>query len=338
MVTISDYESRRSLAVNLEEFKMKFFSFNIDKPLLYYKGGEFVCNQTWSHKPMFHQGDFELIVGLSGQLHLTIESDAITIEPHDVLLIPPYTHFKGTSPSQNIDFYWLHFFVQSTFNSFEADEDQTIKAFTSKSTPDKTVLLPTFFKLDDYEPIAVLLHQILSVTVRPPSVDTRDFLVSALLIQISQSYLSQLHPFGESNRINSLKEWIRANMSSSLTVAKIADQAHLNVDYLTRLFKKYEGITTLQYLNQLKIDVAMLLLTRTEMSIKEIAENAYFTDPKIFMHRFKSQTGVSPTQYRNTYNTIHLNNPHVDPQIPLPKQLSDSIDPVAENGNENERI
>lgn len=314
---------------------MQFFSFNLNKTVVYYKGGEFMSESPWQHKPMYHTGDYELILGLSGQVHLKIDEDIITVNPYDALLIPPYTHFFGCSPSDHVDFYWLHFFSQDQLNHFEADENETVSTFITKTNDDKQIILPKKFHLHDYEQITVLIHQILSLHTELSYIEERDFLTSALLIELSKSYIAQHDPDDANSRINYLKEWIRANMSSHLTVAEIAEQVHLNVDYLTRLFKKYEGITTLQYINHLKIEVATLLLIRTELSINEIAESSYFNDPKIFMRHFKHATGLSPTQYRNTFNIIHLNNPHIDPQIPLPKHLSDSIDTIPYNGNDS---
>ena len=108
---------------------------------------------------------------------------------------------------------------------------------------------------------------------------------------------------------------------------------NLNSDYLTRLFKKYLSLTTLQYLNHLKIQTAILLLTRTKNSVQNTAYDAYFKNPKVFMRRFKLETGLTPTKYRKNYKPIHLNNPHIDPQIPLPKRVSDFLDSIPENGN-----
>lgn len=312
---------------------MQFFSFNLNKPVLYYKGGEFMSKSEWIHKPMYHKGDYELILGLTGKVHLQVNDETITVGPHDVLLIPPYTRFYGCSPSENVDFYWLHFFSQDPLSDFSANENETVSSFITKTGDDKEIILPSLFHLHDYEQVTVLIHQILSLHSELSYVEERDFLTSALLIELFKSYIAQHNPDDANDRINYLKEWIRANMSSDLTVEVIAEQVHLNVDYLTRLFKKYEGITTLQYLNHLKIEVATLLLIRTELSINEIAQSSYFNDPKNFMRHFKREMGLSPTQYRNTYNIIHLNNPHIDPQIPLPKQLSDSIDHIPGNGN-----
>ncbi|MFT8742306.1 helix-turn-helix domain-containing protein [Lentilactobacillus hilgardii] len=77
-----------------------------------------------------------------------------------------------------------------------------------------------------------------------------------------------------------------------------------------------------------------MLLIRTEMPVKQVAYNSYFNDPKVFMRRFKSSTGLSPSEYRKSYNLIHLNNPHVDLQIP--KRIADSIDYIPENGDISE--
>lgn len=273
---------------------MLFSTFTMEKNLLYYKGGEFLAHKGWHHRRMYHKGDYALILCIKGPIYLQIGDQRYTLNAH------------------------------------EDDMTEKVKASTSKK---RQIFLPRYFKLADYEEATILIHQILSIHNELSFIEERDYLVSALLIQLYKSYFNRPDVNEDSSRINSLKEWIRANMSSTLTVAEIADRSHLNPDYLTRLFKQCTGLTTLQYLNHVKIEVATLLLIRTDMSIKQIADNSYFNDPKVFMRRFKSATGLSPTEYRKSYNLIHLNNPHVDPQIPIPKRIADSIDYNPENGD-----
>lgn len=273
---------------------MLFSTFTMEKNLLYYKGGEFLAHKGWHHRRMYHKGDYALILCIKGPIYLQIGDQRYTLNAH------------------------------------EDDMTEKVKASTSKK---RQIFLPRYFKLADYEEATILIHQILSIHNELSFIEERDYLVSALLIQLYKSYFNRPDANEDSSRINSLKEWIRANMSSTLTVAEIADRSHLNPDYLTRLFKQCTGLTTLQYLNHVKIEVATLLLIRTDMSIKQIADNSYFNDPKVFMRRFKSATGLSPTEYRKSYNLIHLNNPHVDPQIPIPKRIADSIDYNPENGD-----
>lgn len=313
---------------------MLFSTFTIEKPLLYYKGGEFIANGPWRHRRMYHKSDYEMILCIKGPIYLQIGDRREALNAHEVLLVPPFTPMFGYQDSQgSVDFYWLHFFSQHREDTFESEEDEVVSEVKTNKNAKRKIYLPMKFKLVDYEEATILIHQILSIHNELSFIEERDYWVSALLIQLYKSYFNKSKSDEDSSRISYMKEWIRANMSSTLTVAEIADRVHLNPDYLTRLFKHYTGMTTLQYLNHVKIEVATLLLIRTQMPIKQIAFNSYFNDPKVFMRRFKSSVGLSPSEYRKSYNLIHLNNPHVDPQIPIPKRIADSIDYIPENGD-----
>ena len=313
---------------------MRFFTFTLEKSVLFYKGGEFIAESQWQHRQMYHKGDYELIVCIKGPVYLEIDSEEYTLNEDDVLIVPPFTKFGGFKDSPDgADFYWLHFFSQFKEDTYHKDEAVVAAELRNQKSTHHQISLPSQFKLSDSRQILVLIHQILSIRDELAYVEERDFLTSALLIRLFKQFLNQYQPDEETTRMNYLKEWIRAHMSSSLSVNQIANCVHLNPDYLTRLFKKHTGMTTLQYLNHLKIEVASLLLVRTEMPIKKIADYAYFSDDKTFMRRFKTETGLTPSEYRNSYNMIHLNNPHVDPQIPIPKRIADSIDYIPENGD-----
>ncbi|MFV4966210.1 helix-turn-helix domain-containing protein [Oenococcus oeni] len=221
-------------------------------------------------------------------------------------------------------------FKESKINLKESDLIDSVKNNPSK---DRKILLPNKFTLADYEQSVILIHQILSSRSESSYLQMRDYLTSALLIQLFNSYISNSYINEEDSRASFIKEWIRAHISSTLTVPGIAKQLELNPDYLTRIFKKCTGMTMLQYLNHLKIEVATTLLVRTEMSVKQISSRAYFNDSKVFIRKFHQELGLSPTEYRKSYHLIHLNNPHIDPQIPIPKDIADSIDFIPENGN-----
>ncbi|WP_243674241.1 AraC family transcriptional regulator [Lentilactobacillus kisonensis] len=313
---------------------MLFSTFTLEKNTVILQGRRICGPGSWRHRRMYHKGDYEIILCIKGPIYLQINDQRYTLKPHEVLIVPPFTTFYGYQDSQDaVDFYWLHFFSQHKEDAFNSDEDEMTAEVKAKQNKKRKIFLPMYFKLHDYEEATILIHQILSIHNELSFIEERDYLVSALLIQLYKSYFNRPDSSEDSTRISYMKEWIRANMSSTLTVAEIADRVHLNPDYLTRLFKRCTGMTTLQYLNHVKIEVATLLLVRTEMPIKQVADNSYFNDPKVFMRRFKSSMGLSPSEYRKSYNLIHLNNPHVDPQIPIPKRIADSIDYIPENGD-----
>lgn len=312
---------------------MFYYSFFLSDPVFYYKSGEFSADTPWKHNPMYHSGDYEIIVCMKGTLYIQVKSTRYVIRQHDVLLVPPFSKMFGyrisTSP---VDFYWLHFFTKKKPTLI--DETELASKISDMSLNhswnlnlDDPVILPSQFHLHDMGKLIILVHQILDVSSRNRyGQQESDYLMTAFLIELSNYFLDQYsEQKGYINKVDQLKEWIRANISSDLSVKQVAYAAQLNPDYLTRLFKRYAGITTLQYIIQLKIEVAQLLLLRTNLTIKQISAYAYFTDEKLFMRRFKAQTDLTPTEYRNAYIHTHLNNPNIDPKIPVPKRIEDKI-------------
>lgn len=313
---------------------LKFLTFTIENSVLFYKGGEFVSNVPWCHKPMYHKGDYEIIICIKGPIYIRVENDEYTLNDHGVLVLPPFKKFEGYKDSPpGIDFYWIHFFSQNKEKTIDTTATKVVQIIKERVPNIRSVMLPINFKLVDERYILVLVHQILSIRDDISFIDERDYLTSSLLIYLFKNFIGHYEHNSEITKINYIKEWIRANISDNLTVAEIAESVHLNSDYLTRLFKKCTGMTTLQYLNSLKIEVASLLLVRTEMPIKQVAFESYFNNSKVFARKFKSETGLSPSEYRRSYNRIHHNNPQVDPQIPIPKRIEDSINYIPENGD-----
>ncbi|MCO7127483.1 AraC family transcriptional regulator [Sporolactobacillus shoreicorticis] len=313
---------------------MNCYSFPLTDPFLYYKSGEFSSSTPWKHKKMYHQGDYEIIICTKGELYIQVGDDRQIVLPNDVLLIPPYTELLGYRTSNKpVDFYWLHFFVNT--DPIFLDRQQLMNKIGPVSLQNyapsinNRVILPCTFHLDNPQRIYILVNQILDVANSYRySEQENDYLMTAFLIELSHHFLVHLASnFSYKNsKIDKIKEWIRANITETMTVEQVAYAFDLNPDYLTRLFKKHDHRTTLQFINDLKLETAQLLLVRTNLPVKQIATHAYFGDEKNFMRRFKAQIGLTPTEYRNAYTHTHLNNPLIDPLIPLPKQLEQIID------------
>lgn len=66
-----------------------------------------------------------------------------------------------------------------------------------------------------------------------------------------------------------------------------------------RLFKKEEGVTILQYINDLKLKRAKELLLNPDLQVRDVAELLDYHDNGYFIRFFRSKTGVSPKVYRN---------------------------------------
>jgi len=93
--------------------------------------------------------------------------------------------------------------------------------------------------------------------------------------------------------------FINLNISSNLTVKKVAHEVGLSPDYLTRLFKKELGVNIITYINKKRISTSLKLLKDTNLSIEEIGDLIGLSNTSYFYTLFKKEVGVSPKKYRN---------------------------------------
>ena len=75
----------------------------------------------------------------------------------------------------------------------------------------------------------------------------------------------------------------------------------MSENHLIDEFKKVYGVTPLQYLNAKRIEIIKNLLENTDMSISDISRQLHFNNEHYFSTFFRSKTGITPTQYRNTF-------------------------------------
>ena len=81
-------------------------------------------------------------------------------------------------------------------------------------------------------------------------------------------------------------------------VAFYADLQHLTPRYFSAIIKEKSGSNPLQWIVQMVITEAKLLLETSDLSIKEIAMQLNFPTQSFFGKYFKQYVGVSPKEYR----------------------------------------
>lgn len=74
--------------------------------------------------------------------------------------------------------------------------------------------------------------------------------------------------------------------------------------YISRMFKKYLGVTPTEYINGLRLNYAANMLIHSNLEIMEIAFEAGFNNLSHFYHLFQKKYGVSPSRFRKTGGKI----------------------------------
>jgi len=103
----------------------------------------------------------------------------------------------------------------------------------------------------------------------------------------------------KSDIIRKALDFLKDNYASfELDMEEVAVRTFLSRSYFSRLFKEVTGQNFSEYLQNLRISEACILLKTTDKKITEIMSDVGFRDTKHFNQLFKKITGVTPSEYR----------------------------------------
>ena len=96
------------------------------------------------------------------------------------------------------------------------------------------------------------------------------------------------------------------NFKQQRSVTFYADEARLSTGYFTAVVREKTGRTPSEWIIDITITQAKLLLEKTKKSIKEIAAELNFPEQFTFRKYFKQHTGIAPKEYRLNCNKVSV--------------------------------
>jgi len=99
-------------------------------------------------------------------------------------------------------------------------------------------------------------------------------------------------------RLNMAKDYMYTNFNKNIMLEELSKHACLSVNHLLRTFKQAFGVSPHQFLIQLRLQRARMLLKTTRYSINEIVCMVGFECPSSFIRLFKTKYIVTPQKYR----------------------------------------
>lgn len=97
------------------------------------------------------------------------------------------------------------------------------------------------------------------------------------------------------------QHYMEQHYDENITAAKLASLGYVSVSSLNRRFKKETGVTPIEYLIEIRIEKAKLMLRRKNIPVTDVAMRCGFGGSAHFSSCFQARTGMTPSEYRDSY-------------------------------------
>lgn len=104
--------------------------------------------------------------------------------------------------------------------------------------------------------------------------------------------------FGAEEKLKGVLSYIQANYRETLSIEELASVCHFSQTHFMNFFKRYAGMTCMEYINYYRITRAAADLVETERPVMDIALENGFRNISYFNKVFKERFGVTPLSYR----------------------------------------
>lgn len=95
-------------------------------------------------------------------------------------------------------------------------------------------------------------------------------------------------------------QFMKDNLRKPIALQDIADSEQLSKYHFCKQFRLKLGMSPIAYLNKLRIEQAVSLLSTTSLSVADIAGMTGFDTPGYFTKVFRRIVGGTPTEYRDS--------------------------------------
>ncbi len=100
-------------------------------------------------------------------------------------------------------------------------------------------------------------------------------------------------------RMINVTDYIKNNLTADdLSQSAMAEMAGISKDYFSRMFKNVTGMNYSKWLNMIRLEKAVEMLSKDDMTLTEIAMMSGFQSISSFIRVFHDEKGMAPGEYR----------------------------------------
>lgn len=259
-----------------------------------------------------HPG-FEFIYCLSGEIEQWVNDELFLLKANEGLFIQPgiYHHISSVKAGtvlfdilfdvEDPKLFSLYHHHQSLFFNFDQKQIQNMEmpAWMNKNM---RFISETNLHLNSSSNNIEADRSIFLLRVHSTFLELINFLIS---IVHQRKILELVGPKVAHNSkvmlAHEIAHFLEQHVFEGITIQELSNKLNFHRTYVSKCFKEVYGISPKDFLSTIKINKARTLLQETEISIERLAQQLCFSSAGHFSSRFRSETSMTPSQFRNHF-------------------------------------
>ncbi len=239
--------------------------------------------------PMHTHPSYMFVIGFSNNSSIITESFEYRSQPNVVYLLAPGIPHHEVNES-GIPRYVAVFvkpsFLDQQAKAYQLQQSQLKEWLTFDCTEEILYAVKRFIsEYQNNKPGAAILLESLSIEIM--------HLLLRSMLDIKPTECVNVSRI----EINRCIEYMRQNLSEKLTLPVLSAYSNMSTSHFTRVFKTETGRSPIDYLIEMRLEIACRKLLDKERSLKEIAMECGFSSPAHFSSSFNKKYKISPSEY-----------------------------------------
>ena len=231
-----------------------------------------------------------VLLNLRGHAKLSLNNVPVTLSPNDILVV----NSRDLCTVRQLDAFILAVTVERSLLNLDTKYKSIYFDCNSARFKNKDIFSPLRTSIVKAVKLKTGLTQSKAYSVAYEIFD-----------ELIENFSSSAHLTKSRNsKINEIIDYIEKNYSENLLLNDIAEQFHMSVPYLSKLFKESVGATFADFYDELRVNHSMYDLTETDENIVDIAYKHGFPNNHAYIRAFKKVAGALPNETRKRHAAI----------------------------------
>lgn len=256
---------------------------------------------SWIMQDYHFHDAFEIYLSLSEGVQYFIHNSVYQIEKGDLFVFNNMDLHKTVVPDNICYERYVATFMPTYIESLSSEKDDLLECFLNRS---ENFCYRVHLSEEQCNSLITLFDKAIYYCINTHEYGAeiyKKILLVEILLLVNNYYRNNSSkrigkPNNEYKRIKPVIQYIRQNLSSDLSLNKLAAQFYISKYHLGYLFKKATSFTVNEYIISQRIMKARELL-KNNIPVYMVGEMVGYSNDSHFIRTFKKLVGTSPKKY-----------------------------------------